>query len=312
MVVESPDICIVVCTRNRAQQLRNALCSLAALEPSAEFRSCVLVVDNGSEDETENVIREAVAAYPQSDLRSVRESQVGFSHARNRAIQETDCQWIAFFDDDQLAEPDWLIELWNAAQRNNAVCVGGAVRLQFTDSGFEPGPFCRQMLSETDPNAIETRYGPGFEPGTGNLLIKRSVILECGGFATDRDGRGEDAVLFARMRAKNYDAWFTPTAVIHHVISADRNQPDAYRALLRESTRFGDLGWIRWGWRLPFIAIWRLIGCLFLLLPLGWYSLFGTEAQRLDRACAVRFSLSSSLADLRYCIVRLFQRTDEA
>lgn len=309
MSVSQTDICIAICTRNRDAMLRNALESLAVLTPSDDVSWHVLVVDNASEDDTQQVIRDAIADYPHLRIRSSFEPRIGFACPRNRAVKETDSNWIAFFDDDQTADPDWLIELWNAAQRNNAVCVGGVVKLRFVEPSFDPGSYCRNMLGETDPNTTERPYGPGFEPGTGNLLVHKDAILECGGFSEDHVGRGEDSILFAQLRACGHVAWFTPHAIIHHVIPAARNRPSAYRTLAKELSNAGDFGWIRWGWRLPFVATARLVNFLVVQIPkLVWCWLFGTDAQRLDQSCEARFNFCRSIAEVRFCLGRVFRR----
>lgn len=169
------------------------------------------------------------------------------------------------------------------------------------------------MLGETKLEAAEQQYSSGFEPGTGNLLVKRSVILDVGGFSTEHVGRGEDSILFAKMRAKSYAAWFTPNALIHHVISTQRNRPAAYWALAKESSRAGYFGWIRWGWRLPLVGIARLFRTGLLNAPqLCWFSLFGTETQRVDHACAVRFNFCRSITDLQFGLRKWFQRFEKA
>ena len=306
------DICIAVCTRNRPEPLSEALQSLAGLTTSDEFRYSVLVVNNGSIEATSKIILDAKSNYPQLNLRSVNEPRVGFAHARNRATQETDAPWIAFFDDDQIADPNWLIELWQTTQRNKTVCVGGAVHLKFIAPTFQPGPYCRQMLGETQPDATEHQCASGFNPGTGNLLIKRSVILEVGGFATDHIGRGEDSILIAKLRAKNYAVWFTPSALIHHVISPERNRPAAYLRLAKEASYAGCFGWIRWGWRLPFAGIVRLLCSILLDIPkLCWFFLFGTVAQRVDQACAMHFNLNRSINDCQFALQKYFRRSKQ-
>lgn len=309
--VSGTNICVAVCTRNRHNQLREALKSLAALTPCQDFRWHILVVDNASEDRTQEVIQDAIAAYPHVAIRSSFEPRAGFAYPRNRAVREANSTWIAFFDDDQIADPNWLIELWEAAERNKAGCVGGVVKLRFDETSFDPGSYCRKLLGETDPDAKERPYGPGFEPGTGNLLVHKDVILDCGGFPEHHIGRGEDAIMFAKMRASGHVAWFTPRAIIHHVIPAWRNCPSAYRTLVKESSNVGDFGWLRWGWRLPFVSIARLINLSVVLIPkLIWLRLFGVDAQRLDQSCQARFSFSRSIAELRFCLERLFQRND--
>ena len=52
-------VSVVVCTYNRAALLRGALASLAKLRTGDRFRYEIVVVDNGSTDETSRVIQEA-------------------------------------------------------------------------------------------------------------------------------------------------------------------------------------------------------------------------------------------------------------
>src|SRR5262245_8681240 len=120
----STDISIVVCTQNRAEMLRGALASLFDLATD-DFAYEIVVVDNGSTDHTQQVIAVAAAqsCYP---LRGVYEPEKGIVPARNRGIREADGRWIAFFDDDQLADVRWLAELYRGANEKRCSVVGGA------------------------------------------------------------------------------------------------------------------------------------------------------------------------------------------
>ena len=297
-----PTVCIAVCTRNRNTQLRTALESLGALNLSDDFNTEVLVVNNASSDSTEEVVTKLAADYPELSLRIVHESIVGYAHARNRVLQETEADWIAFFDDDQIADRNWLIELWRVAQKRNADCVGGTVKLDVESGGLVPARFCRNLLGETEPTMPERMYRSGFKPGAGNLLIRRQVIEKVGGFPIDQLGRGEDTRLFERLRAEECVCWFAPKAVIVHVIPAIRNRPAAYRALARECSNSGDLAWRKWGWMLPVVGLTRLFLVLVVHLPqLVWHQLLGSAAQRLDCQCIMILNVYRMLSELRQC-----------
>jgi len=136
------DVSVVVCTYNRARLLAEALASLVRQQTGDRFQYEVLVVDNGSTDETPQVVAEAArlpaaaggrSSGPQS-VRWVREPRPGVAAARNCGVGNARGRWIAFFDDDQIAEPDWLAHLVEVARRTGAACVGGTVRLQLPDS----------------------------------------------------------------------------------------------------------------------------------------------------------------------------------
>src|SRR2546423_1428459 len=125
------DISIVVCTQNRAPMLRAALASLCELTAD-EFTYEIVVIDNGSTDETQQIIAGA-AHESKHPLRGIHEPEKGIVPARNRGIRESRGRWIAFFDDDQLADRQWLAVLYQGACTEQCRVVGGAVHLALPD-----------------------------------------------------------------------------------------------------------------------------------------------------------------------------------
>lgn len=231
-----PDISIVVCTKNRATMLQGALASLYDLAADDEFTYEIVVIDNGSTDDTPRVITEAstLAKHP---LRGVVESEPGIVAARNRGIRESQGRWIAFFDDDQIADWHWLAELYRGAMERNCRVVGGAVQVALpAGCNRELSPTVRMLLGEPIGGDIPQRYGGRLTPGCGNLLVQRSVFDEVGMFEQAIDGRGEDTDLFERIQRAGIDCWYLPTAIIHHLTPADRLEK---QYLIDLSTRMG-------------------------------------------------------------------------
>ena len=93
-------ITVVIPTWNRRSWLAEALGSVAkqSLPPDE-----IILIDDGSEDETESLVRER---FPQ--VRYLRQAHQGVSSARNRGIQEAAGEWIALLDSDDLWEPQKL------------------------------------------------------------------------------------------------------------------------------------------------------------------------------------------------------------
>jgi GT2 family glycosyltransferase len=231
-----PDISIVVCTRNRASLLHGALASLYDLAADDEFTYEIVVVDNGSTDDTPRVIAEA-ATQAKHPLRGVVEDEPGIVAARNRGIRESDGRWIAFFDDDQIADWHWLAELYRGAMERHCRVVGGAVQVALpADCQRELSPTVRMLLGEPLGGDLPQRYGGRLTPGCGNLLIERSVFDEVGLFEQAIDGRGEDTDLFERIQRSSIDAWYLPTAIVHHLTPAERLE---HQYLMDLSTRMG-------------------------------------------------------------------------
>jgi GT2 family glycosyltransferase len=217
------DATIVICTYNRAAMLAEALASLGSLRMRPGVSYEILVVDNASTDETPQVVA-SLAQDAKTPLRRVCETRRGVAAARNRGIDEAHAEWIAFFDDDQLADPDWLQKLLDAAAASKAWCVGGAVRVCGPDgAAVALPPVCRQLLGEKI-GGTAGRYGLRSSPGTGNLLVHRSVFERVGRFDESLQ-RGEDTDLFIRMRRAGIECWYTPEARIDHRIPATRLEP---------------------------------------------------------------------------------------
>src|SRR6266851_10486745 len=93
------DCSVVICTRNRPQQLDSCL---AAVLKQNHPRFEVLVVDNGSDH---SCSFEVAARHR---VRCVSEPRVGVSHARNLGARESNAKIVAFIDDDAVPEARWL------------------------------------------------------------------------------------------------------------------------------------------------------------------------------------------------------------
>src|SRR5262245_58021394 len=100
-----PDITVLICTRNRAAQLGHALSSAARMDAPPGVRWELVVVDNGSTDETEQV---ALGYSDRLPVRLVREETPGLSHARNRGVSEARGRYICWTDDDIVLDRNWL------------------------------------------------------------------------------------------------------------------------------------------------------------------------------------------------------------
>ncbi|QDT38635.1 glycosyltransferase [Stratiformator vulcanicus] len=220
--IMKPTITVAVCTRNRADALRDAVRSLCQLKTNDRFEFEILIIDNGSNDHTHDVWKE-LSSQSAVPIRYVREDQPGVTHARNRAVAECGSDWLAFFDDDQAADPAWLLELLELTQRRATRCVGGKVVLRLPEGcDRKLHPVVRMLLGESVGLEKERPYSPSITPGAGNLMIRRDVFDDVGRFRVQPNGRGEDTELYLRIHSSGDTGWYSPEAVIHHIIPPER------------------------------------------------------------------------------------------
>ena len=213
-------VTVIVCTYNRAELLRDTLQSMESLRTDDRFTYDVLIVDNASTDDTQETIAEIVRT-SKATMSAVYEAKPGVAAARNRGLAEAQGEWIAFCDDAQEADPAWLLELLQMAEEQDVRIVGGAVKLALPNGAPQPALAVRRNFGESI-GVQPHRYSKRVSPGTGNLLIHRSVIDQVGAFDENLRQAGEDTDLFRRIREAGIDAWYNPRAIVWHRIPGYR------------------------------------------------------------------------------------------
>ncbi len=288
-------VSVVVCTQNRVDSLRVALESLLKLRTTQEFEFEILVIDNASTDETPAVVQEFSDRDGAATVRYVFEPNPGVAYARNRGVREAVGPWIAFFDDDQEADPRWLEMLVHIANSKRSICVGGQVQLRLPP-GFERnlGPVCRDLLSETVGQPEVRQYTRRFKPGAGNLLLHRLAIDHVDGFSLDYNDRGEDTILFLKIFQAGYEAWYTPEAIVYHCIPADRLTDDAFLELAKiVGSRLPAFEKDKWRWLFPAAWMARIVLTTVVTVPKWiWARCVGDPDQRLEAHCNLVISVT--------------------
>jgi GT2 family glycosyltransferase len=218
------DISVVLITCNRVGMLRTALESvLAQAMPRPEWTFEVIVVDDGSKDETQAVL-EAMVSRSEHPLRLVRTEGVGIPAARNLGAKTARGRWIVSFDDDQIAGAGWLCSFREAAEKTRAGCFGGALTLLLPEgvSGMALGPRARAVLGEHLLMTTLRPYPAGFLPATNNAMVDRELFEKIGGFDVSFRQGGSDTDFFERVERSGETIWFVPAASAQHVMTPHR------------------------------------------------------------------------------------------
>lgn len=231
---EGPEITVAVCTRDRTADLARLLESLREQEYP---RLKVLVVDNApSDDGTARL----VARWAQTmAIDYVVEPRPGLSWARNRAIEASTSEVIAWADDDEVCEAGWATELARAfVEVPEAGAVTGIVapaelvtesQLWFErysgvrrGRGFERAVFSPATARIQSPLYPLPPYGAG-----ANMAFRRSAIERIGRFDTALGTgtatlAGEDTAALCALLLDGGTVVWQPSAVVHHRHRRDR------------------------------------------------------------------------------------------
>lgn len=222
-------VSVAVCTWNRAALLRRALESLGALEIPEGVELEILVVDNGSSDETPALLRELASALP---LRALAEPEPGLARARNRAAAEARGELIAWIDDDVQVEPGWLAAYAEASLRHpEASFFGGATLPWFekpppawiAESWERLADVWAIRLLPPDPAPIHRKRLPvGANFAIRTALQRRHAYDPRLGRRRGELMGGEETSVLRRLLALGERGWWVPAARVRHWIPAER------------------------------------------------------------------------------------------
>lgn len=223
-----PAMTVIVCTRDRAAQLRVALRAILDLD-YPDFT--VIVVDNASRtSETRDLVRKEFA---DPRLILIDEPIAGLSRARNAGLLRATGEIVAYTDDDVVVDSAWLRELAAGFDRAPSVaCVSGLVpsgelrtRVQkyFDDRVSWSKNLTPRVYSLSSPPSGLPMFPFSIgEFGTGaNFALRRLAALELGGFdeafgVGTPTGGGEDIDMFTRVILDGRTLVMHPSAIVWH------------------------------------------------------------------------------------------------
>lgn len=212
---------IVICTRQRPQDLAACLAGIAA-EITAGRE--VIVVDNGPDAETRAASEAAGALY-------VVEPRPGLSRARNAAIAAATGDVVIFVDDDVRPEPGWADALLRRFDVEDVSLVCGLVLPDTLETpgqiGFEYelGFGGMGLLPLRFDGAFRTAWRKGvpvWSIGAGaNMAVRRRRVIELGGFDERigpgaAGGCGDDSEFWHRLIFDGDVAIYEPLSVVRH------------------------------------------------------------------------------------------------
>lgn len=169
-------VSIIICCYNSEQRLPSTLGSLVRLCVPEGLSIELIIVDNCCSDDTVEVASELLSKQKQMDWCIVRENEPGLMHARMKGASVACYEVIAFVDDDNWPDVDWLeraVEIGVKMERVGAWggwCTATAsVELPDWFSEFQGSYAC----------GMPRRYRNGVIPGNCNLQGAGLFIRKC-------------------------------------------------------------------------------------------------------------------------------------
>jgi glucosyl-dolichyl phosphate glucuronosyltransferase len=221
-------ISVVVCTRNRQAVLAECLRAIEAQTlPPRDHE--VLVVDNGSDDETRDVA--SVFCRRNAHFRYRCEDRVGLSVARNTGVRHSRGAVVAFTDDDAAPEPQWLEQILARLQElpDEVGVVGGdVIPVWETERPDWLSDVLLRPLSAGLKWSAEPRFlRPGEWLIEVNSAYRKAALLAIGGFP-EHLGRVGDSLLSGEggvnllIERAGGRLFYDPAILVRHHIPAAR------------------------------------------------------------------------------------------
>jgi succinoglycan biosynthesis protein ExoM len=230
--MDCPHISICICTYKREGMLERLLRKIARQRTENRFTYSVVISDNDS-GRSASGVAERVKAETGLDIEYFVQPIKNISLARNTGVLNAKGEFIAFIDDDEFPEENWLLRLFEICLEYKVAGVLGPVLPHFE---VEPPAWVRAGRFYHRP-----RHTTGFELGwaecrTGNVLFRRSIVEgDPEPFHPEFGTGGEDQDFFRRMTETGHRFVWCDEAIAWETVPPERWDRDIMisRALLR-------------------------------------------------------------------------------
>lgn len=220
-MTQTPLVSVVIPHWNGKRFLDDCLKALAAqTHPRVE----VIIVDNASEDGSQEYIR---THYPWVKLIELSENR-GFTGACNAGMQAAEGEFVALLNNDTEADPRWIEEVLKAFARDAQVGIVASKMLLFerrdhlhtAGDGFtiDGRPFNRGVWQKDEGQYDEIEYV--FSACGGAATYRKTMLDEIGLLDDDFFFLMEDVDLAWRAQLAGWRALYTPYAIVYHHLSA--------------------------------------------------------------------------------------------
>ncbi len=231
LLLQNVDISVIIPTRNRAAWLPTCLAHLEQQTfPAGRFE--VLVVDDGSTDDTVSVLERFASGAPVC-IRNHTQSRRGLAAACNLGAANAIGDTLLFLSDDELVSPR-LLELYQGMRERQGpdTCIMGDVHRH---PQLPRDTFTRLFLDRNlAPDASDESPAHFLDWQSSNFCLDRQCFLDAGGFETDEVMEPVAAIeLASRLASRGISPRYLPDARVYVW------QPTTFAAERRRQYRFG-------------------------------------------------------------------------
>lgn len=263
-------ISVCICTFRRQEMLARTLDCVTSQVTAPTFSFEIVVVDNDNSRSAEDTVRNFQSTRSQ-DIIYDCEPERNISLARNKTIRNATGNLIAFIDDDEFPQHDWLLNMYKAYKQLNVDGILGPVKPNFDvvpPQWVIRGKLCERK-SLPDLSIIKTPS----DTRSGNVLINRQILDLAEGPFNPVYGKsgGGDIDFFRRMMERGHSFAWCNEGVVYETVPQERLKRTYFlkRALVRGVTNAKQISLFSWS------TLKSLIAFFFYTLSLPVFFLIG-------------------------------------
>lgn len=195
----------------------------------------IIVVDNGSEDETVAYLSE------QEDITVIENKEnEGFAKGNNQGVEKATGETILFLNNDTVVTPGWLESLINTLYSSEKIGIAGPVSNNISGNQCIPVTYNQETLDGLEDFASEYLKKKTGEKKkvlrlVGFALACKKKVLDAVGLFDESFGIGnyEDDDLCLRALREGYELYIAQDSFIHHFGSVTfKNSPINFNQLM--------------------------------------------------------------------------------
>ncbi len=218
-----PTVSVVIPTFNRGAILSRCLDSLFnQTYPKGRYE--IIVINDGSKDSTEDVLREYEKKAPCGFIWITQKNQ-GIASATNAGISRSSADFICFTGDDCITENDWITNLMRGFIDDSIGAVGGRIE------SYRPTTSLQRYVEESQI-LNQKKYMLHNKLITGNAAYHRHILTNINGFDNFLVAC-VDVDVSIKTQLLGYKLNYEPSALVYH------DHPDTLKGLLYRSCRNG-------------------------------------------------------------------------
>jgi len=205
-----PLVSIIIPTQRRLGGLEVAIRSIFCQAEVDFARIELIIVDNDQSPSAKALVDQLRSATP-LDVKYIHVAEAGVANARNAAVRLACGEFLAFLDDDEEANPQWLAALLQTGAAFKADVVFGPVRGRTPEGVIAHRAYLEWFFSRLGPSdavRLDAYYG------CGNSLVRQAAMPKGPEpFSASRNFTGgEDDLLFEQMKALGACFAWSPAA----------------------------------------------------------------------------------------------------